>query len=137
MRCRKCLLCMSHSVQPLPMKGRTAALRRCKFRGLFYCFPIGEFRTSFADNTRAMSNSSTNVTLHPQLSHPNFRSNFTDNDDLEDEPIRRDRNEAPVAPAQEEEGPQTVRVGRPVPPIDYGPQPPLLSVRELMDLALR
>ncbi|KAI9491595.1 tubby C-terminal-like domain-containing protein [Zychaea mexicana] len=77
------------------------------------------------------------VVMHPQLNPPNFERSLSDSDS-EGENGVQNSNGAPVAPVDDgEDGPQTVRVARPVPPIEYGPQPPLVSTKELMNLAFR
>ncbi|KAI9319007.1 hypothetical protein BX666DRAFT_1846140, partial [Dichotomocladium elegans] len=68
--------------------------------------------------------------LHPQLVPPIRRTAMHDSDS---EGENDNGDAAPVAP----EDPHTVRVTRPVPPVDYGPQPPLTSTEELMNLAFR
>ncbi|CDH59517.1 tubby protein homolog [Lichtheimia corymbifera JMRC:FSU:9682] len=73
------------------------------------------------------------VTLHPQLEqrHLAYGPDSASEDDNANE------NGAPVAPAAINDDPHMVRVTRPVPPRDYGPQPPLFSIEELMNLAFR
>lgn len=73
------------------------------------------------------------VTLHPQLEerHLAYATDSASEDDNANE------NGAPVAPAANNQDPHMVRVTRPVPPRDYGPQPPLFSIEELMNLAFR
>ncbi|KAI8141854.1 hypothetical protein BJV82DRAFT_164974 [Fennellomyces sp. T-0311] len=81
-------------------------------------------------------NDQSEVVLHPQLNPPNFDQPFTDSDS-EGERDPQGSSEAPIVPVEDGDEPHTVRVARPVPPIEYGPQPPLLSTKELMGLAFR
>ncbi|KAF7722792.1 Tubby- protein 3 [Apophysomyces ossiformis] len=82
-----------------------------------------------------MSSESTSQVFHPQLSTATFAMPFPDMDS-DDEGNEQQEQHAPVMPTNEDP-PHTVRVSRPVPPIDFILQRPLATVKDLNDLAFR
>lgn len=74
-----------------------------------------------------MMDTQSDIVLHPQLTPPPS----TNHDAEADSDGEIEEQVAPIEP------PQTVRVARPVPPHDYGPQASIITVDQLLQLALR
>lgn len=79
-----------------------------------------------------MTQPDTHQIVHPQLSTESF-NNPTSLDEDEEEEL----TEVPIVPTDLDTSSQTVRVTRPVPPIDFILQRPLTTEKELLDIAFR